>query len=100
MGVDFFSCDYCGESICDAGDYERCNEDCYRRWCDRRCAEKDGYQYDEESGDYTCKYCRNEEIEDEVLVEYLLKRSGLSRKDAVKEFNTGKLSSLTKQEKG
>lgn len=99
MGVDFFPCNYCGESICDAGDYEQCNEDCYRRWCDDKCAEQDGYRYDEESGDCTCKYCRDEDLDDHVLLDYLLKRFGISRQDAVEEFNTHKVSSLTKQEK-
>jgi hypothetical protein len=92
MGVDFFPCANCGESICDCGDYVRCGDDCGRRWCCEKCALEDGFsKYDEELGEYssdfkTCKYCRDEELEDYILVDFLLKRAKLTRKKAIKLF--------------
>jgi hypothetical protein len=86
MGVDFFPCDRCGESICDCGDYERCGEDCCRRWCSRECANLDGYRDDEEAGCYTCNFCRNEDVEDVVLLKFLLKHFKISEKKAKKLY--------------
>ena len=79
MGVDFFPCDYCGESICDVGDYERC--DCGRAWCDRKCAEFDGQDREEDN----CAYCRNEKAEDCDILKYLLNKYNLNRGDVEKE---------------
>lgn len=93
MGVDFFPCDYCGESICDCGSYERC--ECGRRWCDRKCAEKDGYMSDSDGyGDEpdglisgpSCKFCRLEDAEDSKLLRYLLCRYNLTREQVVKDY--------------
>lgn len=95
MGVDFFSCDYCGESICDCGDYVKCNDDCYRRWCDLKCAKADGYRSDnceEEDTDEceyqgeSCSYCRREEAEDSDLFNFLLKKYNLKREVVLKEY--------------
>lgn len=85
MGVDFFPCDYCGESICDCGSYERCNEHCYRRWCDLECAKQDGHNIDDEGWD-SCNFCRKEDAEDGELLQYLLKKYGLTREEVVREL--------------
>lgn len=86
MGVEFFPCDYCGESICDCGSYERCG--CGRRWCDLKCAEKDGYRevegvepecWDGYREAWTCSYCRREQAEDSELLNYLLRQYNLTR---------------------
>lgn len=90
MGVDFFACSHCGETICDAGSYETCGgvideenlEYCSRAWCDEECAKGDGY--DEEKG--SCKYCRNEELEDYELVSFLLQRLRWTREKALDEY--------------
>lgn len=92
MGVDFFPCDYCGESICDCGSYERC--ECGRRWCDKKCAKGDGFRpsgYDEDEdteweGVDSCKFCRLEDAEDGELLHYLLCRYNLTRDQVVKEY--------------
>jgi hypothetical protein len=91
MGVDFFPCDHCGESICDCGSYYYCNDDCGRRWCDKRCAEGDGYKNEdyEDTDDpdlKTCRFCRNEDVEDSPLLEYVLKHFSLSKEDAKKMY--------------
>lgn len=87
MGVEFFPCDYCGESICDCGSYEQCNDDCSRRWCDKKCAVADGYRDEDEEENYdenlkSCKFCRNEDVEDSPLLEYLLKHFSLTKEKA------------------
>ncbi len=94
MGVDFFPCDRCGESICDCGDYIRCCDNCGRRWCGMECAAADGFVPESGDGDMqdrTCNFCRNEDVEDSPLLHYLLKRFGLSLKKAKKMYlNTQK----------
>jgi hypothetical protein len=81
MGVDFFQCDGCGETICDCGSYERCEGECGRRWCERKCADMDGADED-----YVCKYCREEDVEDGVLLKFLLKHYKLTEKKAKKMY--------------
>ena len=46
MSIDYYSCERCGNTFPDCGDYTTCNEDaggCGRTWCSDKCAEKDGY---------------------------------------------------------
>lgn len=92
MGVAYFPCDYCNESICDCGDYVRCSEDCGRRWCDEKCAELDGFteNKDEEDdyGEYrkSCFFCRNEEVEDEELLDYMFKKYCTNREEMLEEY--------------
>lgn len=86
MSVDFFPCDFCGASICDCGHYVTCkgnDDNCGKRWCNQVCAKKDGYDYNDFP---SCKYCRNEELEDYILVEFLLKELNLKREEAIKLF--------------
>lgn len=84
MGVDFFPCDYCGESICDCGSWEECNRDCGRRWCDMKCAKADGYQ--DEDDVLSCKYCRDEDATDTQLLHFLLRWYGTTMKKAKKLY--------------
>lgn len=87
MGVDYFPCDRCSHAICDCGDWVDCNEECGRRWCYDECAEADGRrEAEDENGDtsVTCKYCRNEDVDDCELLKFLLKHCKLTRKRAVK----------------
>lgn len=91
MGVDFFPCDRCGETICDCGSWITCNgEDCGRRWCSVECACEDGYIFDSEEDENdaeTCNFCRNEEAEDSTLLHYLLTRYNLTREQVLKEWS-------------
>ena len=92
MGVDFFPCDYCSDSICDCGSWERCNENCGRRWCDMKCARADGYKSEgedeDEDGDFSpsCKYCRDEDATDTSLLYFLLKWYGTTLDKAKKLY--------------
>jgi len=110
MGVDFFDCDVCGESICDAGDYESCS--CGRNWCSMECAEVDEFEkehcklgYDMEDNeceeDYccdcdnyidesSCKYCREEDFEDNILLAYALQELNFTRADLIKQYKDSK----------
>ena len=96
MGVDFFPCDACGESICDCGSYEQCNDMCGRRWCDKKCAAIDGYRNgdDDDYQEGSCKFCRNEDVEDTPLLHFILKHFDLSIEEAKKMY----LSSLPKED--
>ena len=64
MGVEYFSCKECGETLCDCGPYFNCG--CHRSYC-TACAEKLMEKYkvpeslkndlDEEHEIYECHYC-------------------------------------------
>lgn len=85
MGVDFFPCDYCSETICDCGSYVQCQ--CGRRWCDKKCAKEEGFLTEDEDGDETtCAFCRIEAAEDSDLFEFLLKKYNTTRDNVLKEY--------------
>lgn len=104
MGVDWYSCKSCEDTFCDCGDYVSC--ECGEHWCSDECAEADGYKrescklrYDVddnecESSCYccenhiesSCKYCREEDFSDEVLLDYALQKLGLPREDLIKQY--------------
>jgi hypothetical protein len=91
VGVSFFPCDYCSRSICDCGDYIRCNDNCERRWCNDNCAEQDGFRRPDWDGadkyqDRSCSYCRNEEAEDFALLKFMLKKYNVTRDEILKEY--------------
>jgi len=109
MSVDFFDCVVCGESVCECGDFERC--ECGRKWCSFECAEEDGfkeiscksgYENSDECGsglkccecemqvEKSCKYCRGEDFEDSELLEYALKRLDLFRSELVDMYKEEK----------
>jgi hypothetical protein len=111
MSVDWFDCDVCRESICDCEDYVSC--DCGRNWCSDECAEVDDYKeqhcklgYDTDDNECeescydcdnnvgrSCKYCREEDYEDEILLNYGLQLLGMNRENLIKrykEYNGGK----------
>jgi len=97
VGVDFYACDYCGETFSDAGDYEYC--DCGRRWCDKWCADKDGLReepngfvpnggyYEQET---SCKYCREEDFDDHDLLNFLIKIHNSSRSEVIEMYKKWK----------
>lgn len=95
MGVDLIPCSVCGEAFPDCGDYVRCNDDCFHRWCSDECAEKDGYVVDydktDEYGAYvkSCNFCRGEDCDDIVLLNFCLTSLGLDRKAAVTKYFEG-----------
>lgn len=87
MGVDFFPCDRCGESICDCGPYERCSDNCGRRWCSMECAKADGYNPDdEERQDDSCNFCRLEDVEDGPLLHFVLKLHNMTLEQAKEKY--------------
>lgn len=99
MGVEFFPCDGCGETICDCGSYERCNDECGRRWCDMKCAKADGFINEDEDGELdggSCKFCRNEDVEDSPLLYFILKHFSLTKEKAKAMY----IASLKKKGKG
>ena len=105
----FFDCNVCGESVCKCGNFVSC--ECSREWCSDECAEVDGFErgscrfgYDmddkEEHGctekycencdnfvEAGCKYCREEDFEDDVLLEYVLdKHLNMSRQELIDNY--------------
>lgn len=116
MGVDYLVCKHCGRTFPDCGDYVRCNDDCYAKWCCDECAEADGLEYDRcelgydidsdngrcerqdcyEDGceyyipDRSCSYCREEDYSDGDLLEFALGLLGMSRQALIDKNNSRK----------
>lgn len=116
MGVDFYVCHNCGETFPDCGEYVSC-EDCGTTWCCEECAEEEGFvkehciKYDvfgyrdlederrtrncknecdvccEFYVPDSCKFCREEDYEDYVLLNKALKLLNMTREDLVKKMN-------------
>lgn len=115
MSVDYLICNHCGDTFPDCGYYVTC-EGCGSHWCSDECAKEDGYieehckkysildnrdlmeNYREDHCDYndcydcenyvgeSCGYCRNEIFEDYELLNYTLKKLGITREDLIKEY--------------
>lgn len=90
MGVDFFPCDHCGDTICDCGVYYHCRDICERKWCSKECAAAEGWRADKEdaddSNDYSCIFCRYEDAEDSELFHFLLEKYNLTRGEVLKMY--------------
>lgn len=114
MGVEFYTCNYCGETFSDCGGFVGC--ECGTKWCDDECAEADGYisehcnlhpdlddydlmyDYRKNHCDYdscykcehyvkaSCKYCRQEDFDDGVLLEYALNLLNMSREEVINGY--------------
>ena len=120
MGVDFYTCNRCGETFPDCGPYVSC-EGCGTVWCCDECAEEDGfvaeyckkydvYGYEDMNNereirgcDYSycsdscpeyvgesCKYCRNEDYDDLTLLNKALELLKMSREELVDLINKEK----------
>lgn len=90
MGLSFYTCHNCGGIS--VNECIRCNENCDNRWCSEGCAEAEGWcttegeeEDDECWSNYTCSFCRDEEVEDYQLFKFALKKLGLSRDTLQKE---------------
>ena len=90
MGVKFFPCAFCGASICDHSHHIYCRDICERKWCNSECAIKEGYRPDVENAndpnDFSCNFCREEDIEDSELLLFLMKEHNWSRVHLVKHY--------------
>lgn len=90
MGVTYSTCDHCNEPYYDGSvGIVRGECECERRWCSRACAEADGYTSGDDDEEYvgpSCKFCREEEVEDSVLLNFVLKHAKLTRKKALKLY--------------
>jgi len=90
MGVDFYACNYCGETFCDVGDFVSC--DCGNKWCCEECAKEEGFteEIKNEYGEGTCKYCREEDFIDSELLEYALVGLKLTREELITMYKSEK----------
>ena len=106
MGVEFYTCDNCGTTFPDCGEYVSCE-----------CAEEDGYvrehcklhpdlddydlmyEYRKKHCKYdsctdceyyvpdSCKYCRKEDYPDNLLLDYCMELFGVTRDQLVEKYN-------------
>lgn len=95
MGIDYYSCEYCGDSFPDVGIYVSC--ECGRCWCSISCAKQEGHKASEildEDGDFedydydnsSCKYCREEDFEDHQLLHHAQELLGVSREQLIESY--------------
>ena len=104
MGVDFLTCHFCGRTFADCGDYESC--ECGEHWCSLDCANEDGLKeesckkgYDVNNNvceigcwrcnnhiERTCNYCREEDFEDVILLNFALEKLDITRKELIIQY--------------
>jgi hypothetical protein len=89
MGIDWKTCNCCGDTFPDCGDYIRCK--CDTKWCGKKCAESEGYKdenaekpYDEDL--VSCSWCRNELFTDNELLSYALTILNLTREQLISKL--------------
>ena len=61
---------------------------CKHQWCSIECAIEDGWAMEliKDTDVVTCKYCREEDLEDDELVKWLLDRLNYTREEAVDRY--------------
>ncbi len=91
MGVDYFPCAVCNDSVCDCGRYSQCDI-CENRFC------IDCFPREVDADDFTdeielekarmkaCPLCSEKFIPDHCMVEFLLKQLKWSKSRAEKEY--------------
>ncbi len=84
MGVDFFDCDECGESICDCGSWWSC-EECGHRLCED-CESK--IVGEDEDGEDICPFCERQTATDFQLLEYALGKLELTRDQLFEQYQS------------
>ena len=103
MGIDYLSCDHCGDGFPDCVDYVYCS--CDKHWCSYDCALEDGFEeldedeYPELDEDErkSCKYCREEDFDDSVLLNFLMDKFGWNRETVIDMYKLGIISKLFDQ---
>lgn len=92
MGVDWLTCRSCGGTFPDCGSYVSC-ESCGEYWCSDKCAEEDGFKVEvdnEEEYSTSCKYCRQEDFDDSVLLKFALSLLEESRIELIEQYKNNK----------
>jgi len=104
MGIDYYSCDHCGEAFGDYWDgYEMC--ECGKHYCSQECANDNGFiRYDEEyegeipmhkNGKWelesSCVFCRGESVEDEKLLNFALEVLNVSKDELIEDYKKSRM---------
>ena len=96
MGVSFYICARCNSTFPDCGEYIRCS--CGRKWCWDDCAKKDGWHYDEKTGDdeidfddyeresSSCNFCLRIDATDDKLFKFALEELNSTRSEILKRY--------------
>ena len=94
MGVDYYSCHECGDTFPDCGNYYPC--DCGFSYCCEECADKETTEpeNDDDEGINTCKYCRNEAVTTDDILNFLCKKYQITiteaRRQCLEDAKNGK----------
>lgn len=102
MGVEFFECDRCSETICDAGDWWAC-ETCGIRLCQHCEAETDADNcLDEIDQEGTpnpgCLFCMRKDATDLALLVFALQQLGIMREELMKRYQEDGIEKRINQE--
>ena len=89
MGVDYYDCEYCGESVADCSDGFCSCEDCGRKFCSDECV---GVERDEDLGYHTsCRFCSGKDATESQLLKFALVKLNLTEAELkemyLKDFN-------------
>ena len=86
MSIDYYGCEYCDKVFPDTdSDIVFCDE-CGKAWCSVDCAECDGTEYDSTDICISCNYCREEDFNDDKLLEFALKQLNLCRSTLIERY--------------
>ncbi len=91
MGVRFFDCHYCKESVCDCGPYFRC-ENCDHKLCDYCQANFKAvnvYDGDDVEIESNCPFCLGKIVADTTLFQFALKKLNQTHKELTEEYLSG-----------
>lgn len=89
----YYTCNGCKDNLSEHKIHRWCNDSCGKTWCSPKCSEADGYvrgfdvsgRGDDNESD--CKWCRGDDVEDDVLLMFALKRLGQTRDELLREYN-------------
>lgn len=116
MSIEYLICERCEKTFADCSGYTVC-ESCNTHWCSDECAEEDGYvrehcklhldlddrdlmeEYREGHCNYddccdcphyesaSCKYCRKEDYDDSLLLNYCMELLSVTREELIEKYN-------------
>lgn len=107
MSEEYYICKRCKEIFSDYGDYANC--ECGFHWCNGKCAKQDGlinhiddnnkicdscdedcHKCEKDLPETTCKYCREEDFDDRILLNFLMNVFKLNREKLIEIYKSSK----------
>jgi len=81
MSVDYYSCEHCGDTFCDCGDYISC-DNCEGEYC-VNCEDDVKPVRDDDGTVKSCAYCRGEIVSDGDILIKALELLGKTKEEVI-----------------